>query len=147
MSTTRKTANKAADAAKDATEEATASVNDGVERMTLGMSKMGSMGQENVEAFMASASTFAKGMERIAQENVEFFKSQVESSSDRMQSLSKARTPQEFFEAQSELLRSSMERQIDQTNKVSDMMISTARDAAQPLSKRYSAMIEAMQQR
>ena len=151
MSTTRKTASKAADNATDAAAEATrtaqAAYNDGIERMTQGMSKFGAFGQENVEAAMECATTVAKGMEKIASENIEYAKTQMDSSSEKFQALSKAKTPQEFFEAQSELLRTSMETHIGQVNKMSDMFVATARDAAQPLSKRYSAFVEMMQQR
>lgn len=150
MSTTKKTraaANNAAEAATEATKTAQAAVNDGIERMTQGMSKMGSFGQENVEAFIEYATTVAKGVEKIAAENVEYAKSQMDAGSDKFQALSKAKTPQEFFEAQSELVRTSMEQHIGQVNKMSDMWIAAARDAAQPLSKRYSALVEMMQQR
>ncbi|MEM9234159.1 MAG: phasin family protein, partial [Pseudomonadota bacterium] len=92
MSTTRKT--KAA--AADATQTAQAAMNDGIERMTQGMSKFGSFGQENVEAMMECATTVAKGVEKIAAENVEYAKSQMDAGSDKFQALSKARTPQEF---------------------------------------------------
>lgn len=148
MSTTRKTASKATETATaEATRTAQAAYNDGIERMTQGMSKLGTFGQENVEAVMESATTFAKGVEKIASENIEYAKSQMDSGSDKFQALTKAKTPQEFFEAQSELFRTSFETQIAQVNKVSDMFIASARDAAQPLSKRYSAMVEIMQQR
>ena len=149
MSNTRKTntTNPAADAAKTATEEATSTMNDGVDRMTQGMSQMGSFGQETVEAMMASASTLAKGMEKIGQENMTFAKSQMETAAERAQSFAKIRSPQEFFEAQADFVRGAMEAQIEQANKVSDLMISATRDAAQPLSKRYSAMVEMMQPR
>ena len=151
MSATRKTTTKTAEAANEsvftAANTATASINEGVERMTKGMSQMGSFAQENTEAMMQAASVVAKGFEKVTQENVDYAKSQFETAQDKVQSLTKAKTPQEFFEAQSELLRTSMEAQITQVNKLSDMMIATAKDAAQPLSKRYSAMVELMQQR
>ncbi|ADM10115.1 hypothetical protein PB2503_10319 [Parvularcula bermudensis HTCC2503] len=146
MSTTRKTSTKSADSVNEAASTAQNFMNDGLERMTQGMSNVGAFGQENVEAMIESATTMAKGFEKIANENVEYAKKQMETGSDRFQSLTKARTPQEFFEAQSELLRNSMETQIGQVNKMSDMMIATARDAAQPLSKRYTAFIEMVQQ-
>jgi phasin family protein len=147
MSTTARKTTKPEDSIKDATEQASAAMNDGVERMTQGMSKFGSFGQETMEAAMASASTMAKGFEKIAQENMNFAKSQMEVGTERVQSLTKVKSPQEFFEAQANMMREVMELQIEQTNKVSDMMISTAREAAQPLSKRYSAMVEMMQPR
>lgn len=143
MSATRKTTKTA----EDATATMNAAVNDGIERMTHGMSQFGTFGQENVEAFMESASTFAKGFEKIASESADFAKKQMETSTEKMQAFSKVRSPQEFFEAQSELFRTTMETQISQMNKVSDMVIATARDAAQPLSKRYSAFVEVMQNR
>jgi phasin family protein len=160
MSTTRKTAplnagSKAAEdmaatatkAAADATQTIHAAVNDGLERMTQGLSNFGSFGQENVEAFIESATTVAKGIEKLVAESTDFARKQFETGSDRFQALSKARTPQEFFEAQSDLFRNSMESQIGQVNKISDMFVATARDAAQPLSRRYSAFVEMMQQR
>lgn len=151
MSATRKTTAKATEAANEsvftASNAAQTSINEGVERMTKGMTQLGSFAQDNTEAMMQAASTVAKGMEKVAQENADFAKTQFETSSEKMQALSKAKTPQEFFEAQSELFRLAMEAQISQVNKVSDMMIATAKDAAQPLSKRYSAMVELMQQR
>ncbi|WOI52562.1 phasin family protein [Parvularcula sp. LCG005] len=143
MSTTR----KARATAEEATNTANAAMNDGIERMTQGLTQFGSFGQENIEAMIECATTVAKGFEKIANENATYAKKQMETGTDRFQALSKAKTPQEFFEAQNDLLRTSMESHIGQMNKVSDMWMSTARDAAQPLSKRYSAMVEMMQQR
>lgn len=148
MSTTRKTTAKpAANPAAEATATVQAAMNDGLERMTQGMSSFGTFGQENVEAFMESANTVAKGFEKIATENADYAKSQMESGTDKVQALSKVKSPQEFFEAQSELMRTVMETNIAQANKVSDMFVSLSRDAAQPLSKRYSAFVDLMQQR
>lgn len=148
MSATRKTTDKKEDEGVfAAAANAQASLNEGVERMTKGMTQMGSFAQENTEAMMQAASAMAKGFEKVLQENTDFAKHQFDHASEKMQSLSKAKTPQEFFEAQSEIFRTAMEAQISQVNKVSDMMIATAKDAAQPLSKRYSAMVELMQQR
>ena len=140
MSATRKT--KTDDTVRNAS-----AANDGVARMTDGMSKLGSFGQETMEAVTASASIVAKGMEKVGQENVAFAKTQMEQGSERLKAFQSIKTPQEFFEAQADVFRTVMEAQIEQTNKVSDMMIETARDAAQPLSKRYSAAVEMMQAR
>ena len=141
MSATRKTKTE------DAVRNASTAANDGVARMTDGMSKLGSFGQDTMEAMTASASIVAKGMEKVGQENVAFAKTQMEQGSERMKAFQAIKTPQEFFEAQADIFRSVMEAQIEQTNKVSDLMIETARDAAQPISKRYSAMVEMMQPR
>ena len=146
MSTTRRT-NKTAEAVKDHAEKTSFAANDGVARLTDGMSKLGSLGQENVEAMTASASVMAKSLEKIGHENMEFAKAEMETVSERAQAMTKVKSPQEFFEAQADYMKSAMERQIEQTNKVSDLWISAARDAAQPLSKRYSAMVEMMQAR
>ena len=146
MSATRKTTAKTTETAAETIFNGT-TINEGVERMTKGMSQFGTFAQENTEAVMQAASVVAKGFEKVMTENTEFAKTQFDASSEKVQSLTKAKTPQEFFEAQSELFRSAMETQITQMNKVSDMMIATAKDAAQPLSKRYSAMVELMQQR
>jgi len=147
MSATRKTTAKAETAANDALSSAQSQMNEGVERMTKGMTQFGTFAQENTEAVMQAASVVAKGFEQVVTENTDYAKAQFDASSEKVQSLTKAKTPQEFFEAQSELFRTTMESQIGQLNKVSDLMVATAKDAAQPLSKRYSAMVELMQQR
>ena len=54
MSATKKIGDEAAKTTQDATHSAAAAANDGVERLTQGMSKFGSLGQENMEAFMSS---------------------------------------------------------------------------------------------
>ncbi|NRA30391.1 MAG: TIGR01841 family phasin [Parvularculaceae bacterium] len=147
MSATRKTTAKADTAVNEAVSTAQATLNEGVERMTKGMTQFGTFTQENTEAVMQAASVVAKGFEQVLTENTDYAKSQFDASSEKVQSLTKAKTPQEFFEAQSELFRTTIESQIGQLNKVSDLMVATAKDAAQPLSKRYSAMVELMQQR
>lgn len=143
----RKTASSAADTAKAATDDGQAAMNDGVERMTAGMSQLGSFGQDAMEAMIAAATTFTKGMERVAQDNAAFAKSQMEASQSRMQTLTKVRSPQDYFETTSEMMREAMEAGIGQASKVSDMMIETTRESAQPISKRYTAMVEQMQAR
>ena len=145
MSATRKA--KLETKAEETMEKASAAANDGVARMTDGMSKMGSFGQDTVEAMTASASIMAKGIEKATNENIAFAKSQMEHGAERMKAFQSVRTPQEFFEAQADVFRAVMEAQIEQTNKVSDLMIETAREAAQPISKRYSAAVEMMQGR
>ena len=147
MSATAKTADKMANKAEETMNQTASAANDGVTRMTEGMSKMGSFGQDTMEAMTASATIVAKGLERATQENVSFAKAQMEQGAERMKAFQSVKTPQEFFEAQADVFRTVMEAQIEQTNKVSDMMIETARDAAQPMSKRYSAMVEMMQAR
>lgn len=144
--------------ARKATKETTATAQDafgtfntafteGFERMTSSFNNFGTFGQENVEAMVESATTVAKGVERVATENADFAKKQMETGTEKVQALAKVKTPQEFFEAQSELVRTAMEAQISQANKVSDMWVAMTRDAAQPLSKRYSAFVEMMQAR
>ena len=141
MSATRKTKTQ------ETINQATDAANDGARRMTDGMSQFGSFGQDTVEAVTASATIVAKGLEKATQENVAFAKTQMEHGAERMKAFQSVKTPQEFFEAQANLFRTVMEAQIEQTNKVSDMMIETAREAAQPMSKRYTAMVEMMQAR
>ncbi|MGV6820738.1 MAG: phasin family protein [Parvularcula sp.] len=147
MSTTRKSTKSAGSAPKDSFASMNSAVTEGFERMTEGMNNIGTFGQENVDALVESASTMAKGMERVSTESADFAKKQFESGTEKFQSLASVKSPQDFFEAQSEFVRTAFEAQVEQVNKVSDMMIATARDAAQPLSKRYSALVELMQTR
>ena len=68
MSMTRKTAKADTNSASDVNATVTAAMNDGIERMTQGMSNFGSFGQENVEAMMECASTVRSEERRVGKE-------------------------------------------------------------------------------
>ena len=125
--------------------QASTTMKDNMEKMSRSMADMSEFGKDNVEAVVESASTFAKGVEGIATEQANYAKSSMEKSVEQMKAVASARTPQDFMEAQTDYMRTAFEANISQMNKLSDMWIATAKDCAEPLNRRYSAMVEKVQ--
>ena len=69
----------------------------------------------------------------------------MESGVEQIRKVSAAKTPQEFLEVQTEYLRGAFEANMNQFNKMSELWVNTTRDAAEPLNKRYSAVVEKAQ--
>ncbi|GGD04702.1 phasin family protein [Aquisalinus flavus] len=130
---------------KDYSTQASATMKENMEKMSKGMAEFGEFGKDNVEAVVASASTFAKGFEDIATEQANYAKSSMEKSVEQMKTVASAKTPQDFMEAQTDYVRSAFESNMSQMNKLSDMWIATAKDCTEPLSRRYTAMVEKVQ--
>lgn len=156
MSAAKKTATETEDTAtemaknmetkfKDYTAQATATMQENMEKVSKSMTDIGDFGKDNVEAVVESASTFAKGVESIAAEQANFAKSSMEKSVEQFKTVASAKTPQDFMEAQTDYLRAAFENNVSQMNKLSDMWIATAKDCSEPLSRRYSAMVEKAQ--
>lgn len=142
------TAKKAAPKAKkieDFTSQATASMQENFEKVSASMAEMGSMGQENMEAVVESATIFAKGVEEVATEQAAFTKEAVEKGVEQFKAVASVKTPQEFIEAQTDFMREAFEANIAQMTKLTDMWTATTKDASQPLNKRYTAAVEKMQ--
>ena len=140
MSATKKTA-KAAKTPKMTPEGMT----EGLEKMTKSLEDATAFSKDTYEAVVESATTFAKGVEGIVAEQTEFAKDAMEDTQDKMKAFASTRNPQDFFEAQTEFMKSAFETNLSQMTKVSDMWMATTKDAVNPLSKRYSAMVEMVQ--
>ena len=130
---------------KDYTAKATATMQENFEKVSRGMADFGEFGKSNVEAVVESASTFAKGVESIATVQANYAKDSMEKSVAQFKTVASAKTPQDFLEAQSDYLRAAFESNISQMNKLSDMWIATAKDCSEPLSRRYTALVEKVQ--
>lgn len=130
---------------KDYTAQATATMQENMEKVSKSMADIGEFGKDNVEAVVESASTFAKGVESIASEQANYAKSSMEKSVEQFKSVASAKTPQDFMEAQSDYFRSAFEANVSQMSKLSDMWIATTKDCSEPLSRRYTAMVEKVQ--
>ncbi len=144
MATAKKTA-----AAND-TLETLAGVNtgafkEGYEKFAQGMSTFADFHKDSLEAFMASAGALAKGAEKAASEQSAYLKSCYEEGVAAAKAAATSKSAQEAFDIQSDYFRAAFEKNLGQLNKMSDHWLSTAKEAAEPLTERYGELVEKIQ--
>lgn len=150
--TTKKTTTKASAKAKsfnsqfeDFAVNPTAAVQENMEKMTESLAKVGEFSKANLEASVEAAQLAAEGVEKISSEAADFNKKLFEDSVEAAKKLSTARDPQAFIEGQTEFVRTAMEAQFAQFAKMSELMVDATRQSAEPMAKRYTAMVDMMQ--
>ena len=118
---------------------------EGYEKFAEGVSTMADFHKSSLEAVMASAGAFTKGMEKLASEQTAFVKASFEDGVATMKAASASKTTQEAIDINTEFFRTSVEKNLGQVNKVADMWIETAKETVEPLSARYSDLVEKIQ--
>ena len=127
------------------TQQATTSFKDNFEKVSKGMAEMGEFSKENFDAMVEAATTYAKGVEEITTEQTSFAKDSMEKAVEQFKSVSTAKTPQEFMQAQTDFVRTAFETNLNQLHKLADAWTATTKSAAEPLNKRYTEVVEKAQ--
>ena len=96
----------------------------------------------NVEAMVESSKIAVAGARDLGQEVVASTKGGVEHASTAMKSLTEAKSPTEFFQLQSDLMKASFERMVADGSKLTEQMVKLTGEAIQPLSNRASLSAE-----
>lgn len=117
----------------------------GYEKMAESMSTFADFQKDSYEAFVASAGAFAKGFEKLASEQATFVKAALEDTAANAKAMASAKSPQEAIELNSEFARSAVENNLGQVSKAADLWIETTKETVEPLSARYSEMVEKIQ--
>jgi phasin family protein len=118
---------------------------EGYEKFAEGVSAFADFNKESIEAMMASAGAFSKGVEKLTSENTAFMKASYEGAVAVAKSATSAKSVQEAVDIQSEFARDSIEKNLNQANKVADLWIDTTKETVAPLTERYSALVEKIQ--
>lgn len=103
---------------------------------------MGEFGKGNVEAMVEAGKIAAKGMETLGQDAADYTRRSFEGMTAALKSLSSVKSPTEFFQLQSEYVRSAFDQAVAQSSKTTEAMIKLTSDAAQPLSNRFAVAVE-----
>ncbi len=143
MAAAKKTANGAE--AFDMTAFSPESFKEGYEKITEGMSSLADFHKESLNAMMASAGAFAKGFEKLTSESTSFSKAAFDESVATAKAAASAKTLQEALELNSDFMKASVEKNLGQINKVADIWASTAKDTVEPLTARYTELVEKIQ--
>jgi phasin family protein len=113
-----------------------------VEATVKGYDELAEFGRENFEAAVASSNAAAKAFETVNAEVVEFSKRSMEDSLAAVKALSAARTPQEFFEIQTDLVKSAIDNFVAESGKISDLVRKTSEESVAPIGERFTAAVE-----
>lgn len=117
----------------------------GYEKFAESMTAAADFHKESLNALMASAGAFAKGFEKLTAEGAAFSKTSYEEAVATAKAAAASKTLQEALELNSEFMRASVEKNLGQINKVADIWASTAKETVEPLSARYSDLVEKIQ--
>ena len=118
---------------------------EGYQKMAENMSGMADFQKGYVEAFMASAGAFAKGIEKLTSEQSSFAKSAFEDTVANAKAASSAKSFQDAIELNSEFVRTSVEKNMGQFTKVAEIFTETAKETAEPMTSHYNELVEKVQ--
>ncbi|MBA3729343.1 MAG: phasin family protein [Sphingomonas sp.] len=100
------------------------------------------LAKANVEAVAEAGRIAATGAKSIGQDVIASSRTGFEQASEAFKTLADAKSPTEFFQLQSELVRSSFDRFVSESSKLTEQVVKLAGEAIQPISNRASVNAE-----
>ena len=100
------------------------------------------LAKANVEAIAEATRIAATGAKSIGQDVIASSRTGFEHASEAIKTLADAKSPTEFFQLQSELMRSSFDRMVSESSKLTEQVVKLAGEAIQPISTRASVNAE-----
>ncbi|HNR77327.1 MAG TPA: phasin family protein [Parvularculaceae bacterium] len=143
--TAKKTAETTADTFESVMSFGPENFKDSYEKFAKGLNSLADFHKGSVEAFMASAGVFAKGFEKAASTQVGFAKEQFEEGVATAKAAFASKSVQEAIELQNEFARTSFEKNLGHASSLAEHWTSVAKDATDPLTKRYGEFVELVQ--
>ena len=136
----------------DGTETIETAIKNGSEAFKSGFEKVAknydhflTYGRDTVEAYMKAANAAGKGVETLQSEFYSFSKQSVEDSIAATKALMGSRSIHEAFELQSDFAKSAFDSYVGQVTKLSEIMLSAAKDTFEPLQGRVQAWVDAVE--
>lgn len=142
MATKKSTSNGGHEAMEHVFKSGAETFKNGFEQASKSYDRWLGFAKENMEAMMKATTTYSKAVEQINSETLEFSKRQMEDGVAAWKAVLGAKNVQEAWEVQSDYTKSAMDAYIAQVTKVNDMVLSTAKHAAEPLNARLAAFSE-----
>ncbi|MCB2112937.1 MAG: phasin family protein [Parvularculaceae bacterium] len=143
--TAKKTAETTAEALESVMSFSPESVKDFYEQFAKGLNSFADFQKGSVEAYMASAGAVAKGFEKAATAQASFVKEQFEEGVATAKAAFASKSVQEAIEIQGEFARTAFEKNLGHASSLADHWTGVAKDAADPLTKRYGEFVEYVQ--
>lgn len=124
------------------TDKMTAAFKDAQDKAKAAFGDAGAFAKGNVEAMVESSKIFATGIQEMSKGYVAETKSAFEAMTADVKELTTVKSPTEFFEKQSALLRKNFDAAVAASSKNSEAMLKLANEAFQPISTRVSLAVE-----
>ncbi|WP_118855984.1 phasin family protein [Sphingomonas mesophila] len=105
---------------------------------------MAELAKANVEALTEASRIAAKGVKQLGQDMLESGREGFEQASGGMKTLADAKSPTEFIQLQTELVRGNFDRAVAESSKFAEAFVKLAGEAFQPLSNRATVNAERM---
>ncbi len=100
-----------------------------------------SFNQNNIEAFVASTTLFAKGFEQITKQYVAFASESFEDAVEAGKKIATAKTVNEAVDLQTKVAKNSWEKAVAEGQKISDISTGIFKEASAPISDRVQATV------
>jgi phasin family protein len=100
------------------------------------------LAKANAEAIAEAGRIAAAGAKSIGQDVIASSRTGFGQASEAVKTLADAKSPTEFFQLQSELVRSSFDRFVSESSKLTEQVVKLAGEAIQPISNRASVNAE-----
>ena len=112
------------------------------ERFFTGYESFVALGKDNMDAAMKSSTIMAQGFEELSTLFFSLARANMEEGMKLSKTLMSCKTPEEFFEVQSVVAKSSYEKALDESRKISDISVKLAEKAGKPLAEQVNASVE-----
>ena len=140
-----KTSTNTAETIDSAFSTGTDAMKDGFEKAVKGYDRLVAFSKDNTDAFVRSANVAGKALETINSEVLSFSRERMETGVAAAKAIFGAKSVNEAIELQADYGRAAIEAYVAELSKLSDLALSTAKTAAEPLSARVSAFAELVQ--
>lgn len=104
--------------------------------------ELANLARANVEALVEAGRIAAEGARSLGQDVVARSRDGVEQTADTIRTLAEAKSPTEFVQLQGEFARSSFDRLVAESSRLTESVVKLAGEAVQPLSNRATANAE-----
>jgi phasin family protein len=84
----------------------------------------------NLESIAQSSTIITSGMQAISREMIEFARKRMEDNMERVDALTKCRTPHDIVEAQTEFVRDNLEDFVQRTRRIAELAMQMADEAS-----------------
>jgi phasin family protein len=115
---------------------------DAVRRTQKVAEELADLTRANVEAIVESGRVAAEGVRSLGQDVVASSRDGVEKAADAIRTLAEAKSPTEYLQLQSDIARSSFDRLVAESSRLTESFVKLAGEAIQPVSNRASANAE-----
>ncbi|MDE2184988.1 MAG: phasin family protein [Alphaproteobacteria bacterium] len=117
----------------------------GFEKAARGYDQILGYGKDTVEAYTKSATAATKGAETLHNELYSYSKRSMDESISATKALLATKSVHEAFELQSSFAKSAFDAYVSEVTKVSEIVLSAAKEAFEPLQGRVQAWVDVVQ--